>query len=402
MHEKPAAHLTYCLNVHPGERWEDNYKALNDMTLKIRDRVAPEKKFGIGLRLSRLAAYSLASSETLNQLEEFLRNNHLYVFSINGFPYGDFHETVVKENVYYPDWRTRKRRDYTIQLSDILSKLIPPYTSGSISTVPGSYKNWIQTESDHAEMIYHMMDCVAHLASIRQRTGKDLHMGLEPEPDCFLETTRETVSFFTGELLDLGRPYLAQLKGCRKSQAEEMIFRHLGVCFDTCHMSLQFENLAESISILKANGIRLSKIQISAALKTTCAERNLIRLKDFSESVYLHQVKTSGGKDGSVSYGDLSRALENIDLKTQTGEDVRVHFHVPLYYTGDDCLESTAADLTPDFFSQALDSGAEHFEIETYSFNVLPEDLKKKGLVESVVDEYVWVINRFPKEKLCI
>ncbi|MFC1814657.1 metabolite traffic protein EboE [Thermodesulfobacteriota bacterium] len=392
--ENPPVHLTYCLNVHPGETWEENFGAIKTMTLEIRDRVAPAQAFGLGLRLGHLAADSLASPETLNHFKAFLKKHNLYVFTINGFPYGDFHGSRVKEKAYHPDWRTRERCDYTIRLADILSNLIPEGVSGSISTVPGSYKEWIKSDADQAEMIQNLMICVAHLSDIRAKTSQDLHLGLEPEPDCFLETTNDTVTFFTRELGGQGRRYLAELKGCTEAEAGAMIARHLGVCFDTCHMSLQFENLPESIALLKKHGIRLSKIQISTALRAACQERSLARLADFCDPVYLHQVRACCGADDITSYRDLPGALADKDMPKQVGEELRVHFHVPLYFAGYKELGSTSADLTPDFFRNAIESGGAHFEIETYTFNVLPEVLKKRGIVASVCDEYGWVLNR--------
>ncbi len=394
VYENPPTHLTYCLNVHPGEKWEKNFEALRTIIPKIRNRVAPGQPFGLGLRLSRIAAERLAFNETLSQLKAFLKKHDLYVFTINGFPYGDFHKEVVKENVYSPDWRTRERLEYTLRLADILSELIPKGISGSISTVPGSYKEWINSDADRTEMIHNLMACVAHLADIRGRTGRDIHVGLEPEPDCFLQTTEETVAFFSQDLFGQGRQYLAKLKGCTQSEAEAMIAHHLGICFDTCHMLLQFENLYESIDLLKEHGILLSKIQISAALRTTCKEQNLERLIDFCDPVYLHQVKAWSGEDDIISYRDLPEALANKDIQKKVGEEWRVHFHVPLYFTGDDALQSTSAELTPEFFRHAMESGCKHFEIETYTFNVLPGVLRARGIVESVSDEYAWVLDR--------
>ena len=392
--ENPPVHLTYCLNVHPGETWEENLEAIRTVTIKIRDRVAPHRPFGLGLRLGHLAASDLADTEVLNQFKTFLKKHDLYVFTINGFPYGEFHKAPVKKLVYHPDWRSPKRLKYTLQLADILSKLIPERVSGSISTVPGSYKEWILTDSDRTEMIHNLMACVAHLAHIHETTGKEIHMALEPEPDCFMETTQETVFFFTRDLHGEGRRYLARLTGTSESEAAEMITRHLGVCFDTCHMSLQFEDLSKSISLLAKHGIRLSKTQISAALKMHSSEGTLKRLKDFCEPVYLHQTKVRMTGNEIRSYGDLSTALSCGDILKHSEEEWRIHFHVPLYFSGDDELKSTQADIRSGFFEKAMACGCDHFEIETYTFNEFPENLKQMDLVESIAQEYAWVLDR--------
>jgi sugar phosphate isomerase/epimerase len=396
--DHPPVHLTYCLNVHPGETWEENLEAIKTKAVRVRDRVAPGREFGLGLRLGNIAAGALSDSGALDRFRAFLEQNRFYVYTINGFPYGDFHSSPVKEKAYHPDWRSSERRDYTIGLSEILAELLPDGISGSISTVPGSYKEWIRSESDRAGMVRNLMQCVAHLSEIREKTGKDLHIGLEPEPDCFLETTDETVAFFDRELSQTGSRYLARLKGCGETEAGEMIARHIGVCFDTCHMSLQFESLPESINRLREKGIRISKIQISAALKTACTRKSLERLRDFCDPVYLHQVKARCEEKEIKSYGDLPEALVLGLADSRDGEQWRIHCHVPLYFQGDDTLESTSSGLTPDFFSFAIQSGCEHLEIETYTFNVLPKDLRTKGVVESVAAEYEWVIDRLPPE----
>jgi len=393
--ESRPLHLTYGLSVHPGETWEENFEAIRTVTLEIRSRVSPHQAFGLGLRLGHLAAAGLSSPDAIDRFRAFLREQNLYVFTINGFPYGSFHNTRVKENVYRPDWRSLRRRDYTLQLSCILERLLPPGIVGSISTSPGSYKGWITSDADRALMVRNLMDCVAQLHDIRERTGKEIHLGLEPEPDCLLETTAEAISFFNEDLAQAGEQYLGQVTGRSPTETGEIIARHLGVCFDTCHMSLQFENLSESLALLGKQGIRISKVQLSSALKTVYNAANRERLEEFCDPVYLHQVKVSRGANGIASFRDLPEALAASDTTLREGKEWRVHYHVPLYYTGDHGLQSTSSDLNPSFFDTMAESDCQHLEIETYTFNVLPEYLRSKGLVASVADEYGWVLERF-------
>ncbi len=393
--ERRPLHLSYGLSVHPGETWEENFDAIKSVTLEIRDRVVPDRAFGLALRLGHQAAESLSSADALDQLEVFLQEQNLYVFTINGFPYGSFHNTRIKESVYQPDWRHAERRDYTFQLADILERLLPPGIAGSISTSPGSYKGWIKSEEDRTQMIQNLMDCVAHLNDIRERTGKDIHLGLEPEPDCLLETTTETIAFFNEDLAQEGGRYLSRKTGLTRSDARDAIARHLGVCFDTCHMSLQYEDLSDSLVRFRDQNILISKIQLSSALKTIYSASIRQRLEEFCDPVYLHQVKVSRGPEGIASFRDLPEALLENDNRPPEGHEWRIHYHVPLYYTGDQGLESTSSDLTPDFFRALAESGCQHLEIETYTFNVLPEDLRSKGMVSSITDEFAWVLDRF-------
>lgn len=392
--QNQKVHLTYCLNVHAGETWAENFEAIKSMALAVRDRAAPRKTFGLGLRLSRQSAYTLAQTETLKKFKDFLKEHDLYVFTINGFPYGDFHRTPVKENVYQPDWRTTERRDYTILLAEILAGLLPDGVSGSISTVPGSYKKWITCEEDKTAMIYNLADCAAHLDNISRRSGKYIHIGLEPEPDCFIETAHEAARFIAGDLRARGKQRLAQMKGCSEHEAEQMIARHIGVCFDTCHFAVQFENLRDNLEMFKKHNVLISKIQISSALKTVLTEEKAGRLGEFDDSTYLHQVRTRSAHGRITPFTDLSHALANGTRQQHAGEEWRIHCHVPLYFSNNGGIESTSDDLTPGFFRAAIASGAEHFEIETYTFNVLPETMRNKGIVDSIAAEYEWVLNK--------
>ncbi len=391
-------HLTYCLNVHPGETWEENFAAIRDKTLKVRDLVAPKGPFGLGLRLGHEAAQTLSRPENLARFRGFLDEQDLYVFTINGFPYGRFHRAAVKEDVYRPDWRTPERRDYTILLCDILGELVPAGVTGSISTVPGSYKQWLGGGDDIAAMVANLTDVAAHLAGLRERTGRQIWLALEPEPDCYIETTSEAIEFFTGPL-------------AAGAQNREVIRRHLGVCFDTAHLAVAFEDLGESLARLREAEVPVPKIQLSAAVRVAPAKKGSGTffgnvafspgkspflqkryLTPFCDEVYLHQVKVRGADGNLRSYPDLPQAIQ-----AQAGgeqDEWRVHFHVPLFFDGSGPLGSTNS-LIDSRFVEAVNQGAsEHLEIETYTFDVLPPALRAGDVTESIAREYQWVLER--------
>ncbi|TFH17411.1 MAG: hypothetical protein E4H02_02945 [Lentisphaerales bacterium] len=389
---EPPVHLTYCMNVHPGETWAQNMAAIRDMALAVRDRVCRDQPFGLGLRLSNAASLSLSEPSARNEFKTFLDEHSLYVFTVNAFPYGAFHDTRVKEQVYLPDWRESARRDYTIRVADILANLLPDSVSGSISTVPCSYRQWMRTREDTDAVVRNLMDTVIHLSNIERETGKTVHVGLEPEPDCYLETTNDIIHFFETVLDDHGCRYVRERTGCDAVRAKNMIRRHLGVCFDACHLSLQFEDLAESLARIGEHGIRLSKIHVSGAIRAVYSDDFSKQLSEFEDDVYLHQVKIRSASGDIVSYPDLSDALSG--ASERDGTEWRVHCHVPLYFTGAGEIGSTAEELTEAFFRIAITLGVEHLEIETYTFNVLPERIRGKGLVASIADEYRWVLDR--------
>src|SRR5690606_1462491 len=97
-------HLTYCTNIHPGESWSRVFSNLRTDLLEVRDLVSVDQPFGVGLRLSAEAADTLVQPEPLAEFRSFLEQERLYVFTLNGFPYGPFHGQAVKAAVYQPDW----------------------------------------------------------------------------------------------------------------------------------------------------------------------------------------------------------------------------------------------------------------------------------------------------------
>lgn len=327
---------------------------------------------------------------TLHAFKTFLEHNNLYVFTINGFPFGQFHGRRVKENVYKPDWQSYKRRNYTIRLANILSKLLPDGVEGSISTVPGTFKPWAAKPGAMTAMIENLMHVVAHLRSIHVSTGRMIHLGLEPEPACFLETTDEVISFFQNDLDTTGAAYLSRLLKCSAGKARSIIRTHLGICFDTCHLALQFEDLKKSLRALTKAGIRISKVQISAAL-TARPGCPTARLREFDDRVYLHQVIIGRNHRRLRSFTDLPLALSQ---ERKVTADWRIHCHVPLYFKGSASLGTTANLLTRGFFSTATECGASHFEIETYTFGVLPAQLRELGVITSISREFIWLAGK--------
>ena len=388
---EPPIHLTYCLNVHPGETWDENVHAIRAKACAVKKRVAPAEPFGLGLRLSHEAARQLLGGDAIERLREFLDTEGLYTFTINGFPYGRFHGTAVKENVYAPDWRTQERLDYTADLAEILAALLPAGVTGSISTVPCSYKSWIRTEDDVDRMAENLAKCVHRFDRIRERTGREIHLGLEPEPDCYLETTGETLSFITEKVLQVGRDALCKEAGCTRAVAEEKLRRHVGVCFDACHLALQYEDLAESRKRYVAASVRISKVHLSAALRSRVTDEARRALADFCDPVYLHQVKVKSETGAISAFNDLPAFLER---DGEAGGECRVHFHVPLYFAEYGSLTSTATLLDEAFFTGLFEGEDLHLEIETYTFAVLPAELRALEITESIAREYEWVLAR--------
>jgi hypothetical protein len=393
-------HLSYCSNIHPGESWAATFENLTLYIPEVRNRLDVSGAFGIGLRLSNEASLILEKPEKLKEFQDWLKAENAYVFTLNGFPYGDFHRQVVKEKVHFPDWTTDDRKNYTIRSFRILAELLPEGIDGGISTSPISYRHWFTTEAELTKAMdiatKNLLEVVVELAAIEMETGKFLHLDIEPEPDGILENSDEMIWLYTDWLLPIGVPVLKRQLGISEADATLLIKRHIQVCYDVCHFAIVYEDPAETFAKFSAQGIQIGKIQISAALKIlipeSVAERIEIlqKLQPFVESTYLHQVVGRGTNQKLTSYSDLPQAIEK--LAETEDEEWRIHFHVPVFLENYGTLSSTQSAIK--LVLNQISNNPEitnHLEVETYTWEVLPEDTKL-SLGESISRELGWVI----------
>jgi sugar phosphate isomerase/epimerase len=357
--------LTYCTNIHPADGWDAVYANLRKFGPALRKSLSPEAPFGIGLRLSAREARELLTGRRLEEFRLFLEEHGLYVAIVNGFPYGFFHGAPVKETVYAPDWRDEARVQYTLDLAEILKALLPDGMEGGISTAPLSYKPWQAEWEPMARNVARVADA---LARIQSETGKLIHLDIEPEPNCVLENTEETLAFF------------------ERSQIRR---DHVQVCFDCCHFAVEYEDPLEALRRLRQAGIRIGRVQLSSALKMTFPG-DPARLRPFAESTYLHQ--TIERRDGEFRrFADLDEALQTTPAGMPRDREWRIHFHVPLF-TGEYELFGSTQDYVRTVIRAALEGGVtKHLEIETYTWDVLPGELKL-DLLDSIRREYEWVL----------
>lgn len=393
-------HLTYCTNIHAGESWEDHFAALKANIPLVKKKLSPDKPFGIGLRLSHLASVELGKKESLQNFREWLEQSQCYVFVINGFPYGGFHRTKVKDQVHAPDWTTQDRVIYTIQLFNILSDLLPEGMEGGVSTSPLSYKHWhsetIKEEGVEAlkTSTENILKVVQDLIALRESTGKLMHLDIEPEPDGLLGNGIEFIRWYLDELLPAGKRYLKKYVGYNEAAAESAIRDHVQLCYDICHFAVGYEDHQAVLAELEKNNINVGRIQISAALKGDIAPNPVDRGKvvsafaQFNESTYLHQV-VARQEDGTLQrYPDLPEALT--DANNLLTREWRSHFHVPLFVEDYGALQSTQADIETVLQLQKKKPFSKFMEVETYTWEVLPDKLRLP-LEESIVRELQWV-----------
>ena len=393
-------HLTYCTNIHPGEDWQQVFANLKQYVPTLKSKIAPQVPFGIGLRLADLASRELLQQDRLSQFKLWLESENLYVFTINGFPYGGFHHQVVKDKVYAPDWSQPERLNYTLRLVEILAYLLPSGIEGGISTLPISYKPWWHHEPTAKEAVLkqgsiNLAIVTAKAIAVRKKTGKLLHIDLEPEPDGLLENTTEVIDFFDRWLLPYGGAYLAQNQGISSQLAESKLREHICLCYDTCHFAVEYEKPAEVFARLPAAGIKIGKIQLSAAIGFELGQKGQTRakiaqrLQFFAESTYLHQVIERQDNDRLKHHPDLIQALPY--LEKSSASQWRIHFHVPIFVRDYDLIQSTQDDLLEVLNLLSNNPICQHLEIETYTWEVLPQKLKT-DLTTSIQQEYQWVL----------
>ena len=379
--ELPGLHLAYCTNIHRGETWPETLAALEKHTLEVKRRVCPDKPYAIGLRLGVAAAQALADQQTRSDFRRWLDKNGCYVFTINGFPYGQFHGTRVKEQVFQPDWATPERSAYTRLLFEILADILPSGLSGRVSTLPGSHKELIRGPEHETAIRRELLGFSEWLARFSDQRGMDLHLGVEPEPLGYFENTAETLAFFD----DLG--------------PSEAVRRCLGVNYDTCHFALQYEEPDYALPALHSAGIRLSKLHLSSALRLHPDAVSLARLRDFQEDVYFHQT-IARHIDGRLErHRDLPEALAAASARALTGESIgeewRVHFHIPLHASPDACFQNTASHIDGTIRQMKLIPGlCSHLEMETYTWEVLPGELRSASVEDQLEKEYQWTLAR--------
>lgn len=393
-----AGHLTYCTNIHAGESWKDHFAALKNNFPAIKEKLSPGKPIGIGLRLSNEASIELIKKENLSVFKKWLKDQNAYVFTMNGFPYGGFHRTIVKDQVHTPDWVTDKRVEYTLRLFHILTALIPEGMDGGVSTSPLSYRLWFTTQEQTSKArdiaTKNIIRIIESLIQIHQSTGKLLHLDIEPEPDGLLETGNEFIEWFENDLLPIGIPVIKAKLNVSSQKAEDLITEHLCLCYDVCHFAIGYEPHQSIIDDIKRRGIKIGKIQISAALKAEMNlsenERKSIKqnFEKFNEPVYLHQVVARTRDGRLLRYSDLPEALKGKD--NSSVNEWRAHFHVPVFAEKFDLLSSTQDEIAEVLSLQKKEPFTNHLEVETYTWEVLPQDLRLP-LQDSIIRELEWV-----------
>ena len=389
-------HLSYSTLVHPGDNWEQMLDSLRTYVPRVKARVCANQPFGLSLRLAAPSAELLKHDKSAREeLRRFLAEHDLYLYTVNAFVYGNFKNVRVKENVYEPDWRTEERTQYTMNVADVVAEFVPEGVAPSIQTAPLGFKPRVTGPDVVATYTENVLRVVAHLIGIEARTGKTITLALEPEPYCYLDSTDETIAYFKNYLhTGPAAERLAKLANLPISSAIAALRRHLGVVFDIGHQSVGYEDIPTSLQKLVDAGIPILKLQEVAAVRAAeVTDKTVKALERFADTVYLTQ--TVEKKDGKLTrFINLEDAFE-ARKKDPGPREWRTHFHVPVF------LDDLGGDFGTTRFGieQALKMHKEkplssQLEIETYTWDVLPDHLKTGDIVDYVCREIEWVLGQ--------
>ncbi len=370
--------LTYCMNVHEGSA-EAQERAIRETVLPLRDRLGIRGPFGVGLRFHASGLAALARDEARRAAFAALLKDHALVpFTANGFVVGAFHGRAIKDRVYAPSWRSPDRRAYTLDLARLMADLAREASvlrRVSLSTSPLAWRGWGGAAAERDDGARALAGTARDLVRIEEETGVRVELGLEPEPGCLLQTSEEVASFLDTAV----RPLLADAPDA---------FERLGVCYDVCHQAVMHEEVEDGLRAFAARGIRVVKAQFTSALEVPDPRDGAQRraLASFDEPVYLHQV---GGRDEAGAFRlepDIGAALGS-DSRLDPAAPWRVHFHVPVFrdrLVGG--LVATRPHLDALLARAAKDPPTDHLEIETYTFDVLPDAERRAGSGHDLLD----------------
>ena len=376
--------VAYCTNVHAGTTIRQVMDQLSVHSSKVKGLVSPDQVLGIGLWLSATAVDELDDPRALNEFRDWLQERGLLPFTFNGFPYGDFHQERVRHDVYLPTWADPERCDYTIRLANIQNALLPDTIQGTISTLPLA---WPMNRSSEAEVFQQSAEQIRsvadHLHQIMERSGREIVLCIEPEPGCLLDTAGDVVHFFNQSLMT------------GDSSRDDLIRRHIGVCHDICHSAVMFESQLDALTTYQDAGIRVGKIQVSSAIELDFSGgsedvQRYEQLKLLSrEKRYLHQTMVVHGHRKTF-FEDVDLAISSLDGPPQG--IWRIHFHVPIYCEKIESIGTTNCEINTmlELFQSGKLTPPQHFEVETYAWNVLPKSWSMPPLAQGIADELRW------------
>jgi hypothetical protein len=170
------------------------------------------------------------------------------------------------------------------------------------------------------------------------------------------------------------------------------------VCHDICHAAVMFEDQAQVVRQYRSAGIRIGKVQISNAIRVPFDEYSeserreaLQQLRGFAEDRYLHQTMIRMSDGEMRFFEDLPLALASVPNGQTARGEWRVHFHVPVFLERFGLIQTTQPEIRQCLAAIERDDRTNHYEVETYAWNVLPQALQTDDLAEGIARELLWV-----------
>ena len=392
--------LSYCTNVHAGTDVPTIRENLQKHAVAARaclgGEQSGEQDLGVGLWIPNQASGELVRGTAAEDFRRFLDASGLRAFTINGVPYDNFHQSVVKHRVYLPPWWDQRRLDYTERLANILSVLLPESEPvGSISTLPIGWPDNPQdadrSAGDPTKLLaqagQNLRQMASILADVQARTGRRIVLAIEPEPGCILDTSADLVDWFDQHL------------------PEQRHREFITVCHDVCHAAVMMETQTEVLTRFATAGIAVGKVQVSSAIVADWSAMDqagqteaLRQLAEFAEDRYLHQT----GRRTAAGEFELTEDLQQLlaDGGSVDGDQKWVvHFHVPVFLERFGQLTTSHQDVLECLRTisalQASDATklefTGHLEVETYAWSVLPAGMRKQSLAEDIAGEMDWL-----------
>ncbi len=394
----PTLSLGYCTNVHPGIDLATIRENLSNYAVKVRESLSDGEPLGLGLWLPHQAADELRRGGAAD-FSAWLSKLNFRAFTINGFPYDNFHQEVVKHRVYRPTWWQLERLEYTKCLAEVLAVLLPEDEPvGSISTLPIAWTTDVMQPSQLRQAGANLREMALFLESIHSHTGRRIVVAIEPEPGCHIDSAGDIIDWFESEL------------------PEPLHRQYITVCHDVCHSAVVMESQSETISRYATAGIGIGKVQVSSAIVVDWQSMAIGRrieaidqLSAFAEDRYLHQTGRMQQDGSFVLEEDLPQLLKatRIAAKQSGGMadpvngDLRwvIHFHVPIFLERFGHLTTSHAEVLQCLKTLLCDSDTRstkidftgHLEVETYAWTVLPESMRRRELADDIANEIRWL-----------
>jgi sugar phosphate isomerase/epimerase len=384
--------LAYSSNLHAAETVAEVASAVRGFTAEARSRLG-WPSLGLDLRLGSRAIAELDDAPARDALRRELNAAGAAAFTINAFPLRPFQAPVVKRDAYLPDWTARERLDDTLRLIPIALALSdePEVT---ISTVPGTYRPLAGGPAVAAAVAAAFGEWAAAAARSRRDTGRSVVLCVEPEPWCLLETSWEIAWFWRGPLASSGLEACARALDGDRDAAREALARHLGVCVDTCHLSLAFEDQRAAVERMAGAGARIAKCQFSAAPEVRDPARDpegVAALRALVEPRFCHQT-AAGSAGGSLAKVEDLDQLDRCLAMLPGAAAVRSHFHIPVFREPSERGLSTTVRDSLAGLAACRAAGCTHLSVETYTWSILAPT--ERDALAGTVRELAWLRER--------